>query len=509
MRQLKQLREVSCTAGPVVRDLLPVHGLIAGLADALVGATRALETRADSATLGDAVVHVVLLVGSLRRHYGHDVYVEQMCAMAEQMGHATCDVIEKQVRFLRCGTSYLSHSLKQSPPSSSLSCVARLHDKTQVLKQKLTRLDDLFSLLDALEMCDSQLQDPLPVPPRVGSAAELERLLRPETAALQQHDVMRNADAFGRGVVKTASVVRENASVVSDGSDAAKIVRTTSTLVESACKALLEAAAALAYDPSSEAHAQCRLRAVEECKSVALLAARLEEMVGEAASYASTTTSTKNRSSPSSRASVETSSSPPPSRGQTLIVAKSLTTCIAELSRLQTAQFASVDAIPSGLAGSLTMLPGTEERLDSLLPRGAGPELQRALIYFMNLLKHLSSGYLKGDPTRLRELVQHVKGWANKVILAMKEHEETGTCSTRDASEALRELHKHVVTKVVLSCGACHKAISGSYTTADGCSFHGNRVGRRARTFLFTPFRFLLCVLHLWAPHSGQLLSRW
>jgi hypothetical protein len=119
------------------------------------------------------------------------------------------------------------------------------------------------------------------------------------------------------------------------------------------------------------------------------------------------------------------------------------------------------------------MLPGTEERIDSLLERGAGPELQRVLIYFMNLLKHLASGYLKDDAVRLRELVGECKTWASKVIIAMKQYEESGGhVDTSQARTALRDLHKYVVTKVVLCCGACHKAISGSYTTADGVSFH-------------------------------------
>ncbi len=305
-----------------------------------------------------------------------------------------------------------------------------------------------------------------------------------------------------------------------------------------------------------------------------LLCTRLEEMVAEAASYASTlkksSPTTKDRSRRTSSGPDKLAQQPPPPpqqqqqnspphpatdslfthagsppggatapataaattaiTGQTLLVGKALTSCIAELAKGQTAVFASSDSIPSNLAASLTMLPGAKERIDQLLEvcllaracscfadlvavqGGAGPELQRALIFWMNLLKHLCAGYLRDNPTRvhlglsrclallahttqLHETVQQCKDWAGKVIRAMKVHEQSGACDTAvvsgvarcphksssplllllllllQAREALRDLHKHIVTKVVLCCGGCNKAISGTYTTADGAAF--------------------------------------
>jgi hypothetical protein len=85
-----------------------------------------------------------------------------------------------------------------------------------------------------------------------------------------------------------------------------------------------------------------------------------------------------------------------------------LSVAVSELSKKQTAMFSHADEMPSGLSNSLDLLSPTEARICSVLAtQKPGPELQRFLLYFLNLLKHLVSGYLKSDNgEKLGELVK-------------------------------------------------------------------------------------------------------
>lgn len=492
LRRLKALRESEqAYVAPKKEELRrldfgPIRGLVTGLWDALVGAQGALQELEDTSVIGDAVVHVVLQVGSLARHYGIDAQVGQMCALAELFGHSVCDVIFC-MRDLKLPIGSLAMVHKAA--DISLEAVQRMTEKCRALSDRLIVLMELQRLTSQLEACEATLADEsLVSPPRAQSAVEFERVLKRETSQViaqcaRPLDHGFDFQSLGNAVLGTAAAVRNNAAVITDGGDVAKIVRMTATTIGCAVRALVEHVGCAGFDPSSEAFHMGQVRVAEELKSVKLLAEQLEELVVRAVSFSSTVKervprkrgSSSGSASPDMRPAAnnkeESLSSIPPA-GQTLLVGKALTNCIVELAKGQTAVFNSSESAPSNLAGSLTMLPSAEERIDGLLSRGAGPELQRALIFFMNILKHLASGYCKNDPTKLSELVACTKTWAAKVILCMKEFETTSKCSPGPAREALKDLHKLVTTKVVLCCGSCHKAISGTYTTADGISFH-------------------------------------
>lgn len=112
---------------------------------------------------------------------------------------------------------------------------------------------------------------------------------------------------------------------------------------------------------------------------------------------------------------------------------------MSELSKKQTAVFAHADEMPSGLSNSLELLAPTEKKICSLLVnQKPGPELQRTLLYFLNLLKHLVSGYLKSDKgEKLSELVKLTKDWASKVILGMQAMEQETFVDEKEQRRAL------------------------------------------------------------------------
>ncbi len=73
MRQLKSLRDIETAnvTGTIGKtDLLPVRGVVSSLSDALADAEQQLRVHDDATLVSDAVVHVVLLVGSLAKRFG-------------------------------------------------------------------------------------------------------------------------------------------------------------------------------------------------------------------------------------------------------------------------------------------------------------------------------------------------------------------------------------------------------------------------------------------------------
>merc|ERR1711916_261420 len=124
--------------------------------------------------------------------------------------------------------------------------------------------------------------------------------------------------------------------------------------------------------------------------------------------------------------------------------------------------FSSSDEMPSGLSGSLELLEPTEKKIHLLLrTQRPGPEILRQLLYYLNLLKHLASGYLRNDPKdKLSELVRLCKDWAAKVIAAMQSMEMSNQPNVGPEMDAMKKLHTYMTRTVVLICAVCQKAIS-------------------------------------------------
>ncbi len=501
MRQLKALRsDPQCARGDdratSAGDIGTIRGLVIGVADALNSTEKTLRVGGvsiDPSDVGDAVVHVVLVIGSLSKHFGHDGHVQQLCGMVELLAHSSFEVIFR-VRDLSLPIG--NPSLVDESVRDVLQLTGKMRGVTDVLSVKLVKLAELRTVTDALEQCEQLLGDTLPTPPRVSSLSEFERSLKRESAVVialcggkvEGLDFSR----FGSALVTCAGVVRNNCSILSDGGSTAAIVRITGTMVGSGQKVLRALERAATSDAASDTHHNAQVQLREEVRTVSMLASKLEEMVGEACvqhqqvqtvGSPSPEKTHHRKSSSSSSGSNSGNNSNTTSPGgspvtrqqarQTLLIGKSLSVAVSELSKKQTAVFSHADEMPSGLSGSLERLEPTGRKIGQLLQQKPGPELQRALLYYLNLVKHLVSGYLKSDNgDKLNELVKRTKDWASKVILAMQAMEQQDRCDEEPARTGLQFLHDYIVTSVVLCCSVCKKAISGAFTTADGLAFH-------------------------------------
>jgi hypothetical protein len=506
MRQLKALRSgphyaPAEASSASAADIGTIRGLVIGVADALNSTERTMRvpvTSIDPSDVGDAMVHVVLVVGSLSKHFGHDGHVMQMCGMVELLAHGTFEVIFR-VRDLALPVG--NPMLVEEAVREALQLIGKVRGVTEVLSAKLVKLGELRTVGDALDQCEQLLGDPLPTPPRCSSLGDFERILKRETVLIvglcggkvEALDFNR----FGTALVSCAGVVRNNCSIINDGGSTAAIVRVTSTMVGSGQKVLRVLEKTATSDVGSDAHHAAHVSLREEVKTVSMLASKLEEMVGEACMQqqqsggqlsvpsSSPPEKTHHRSSSSSSSGTGSGSnsnttSPggsPVTRQharQTLLIGKALSVAVSELGKKQTAVFSHADEMPSGLSGSLERLSPTESKIHQLLTtQKPGPDLQRALLYFLNLIKHLVSGYLKKDTgEKLGELVRRTKDWASKVILAMQAMEQQEQIDPKEARQAMEYLHEYLVTSVVLCCSVCKQAISGTFTTADGAVFH-------------------------------------
>ncbi len=241
-------------------DLAPVRGLVTGLTDALRLAERALADHDDTANISDAIVHVVLQVGSLARHFDDDVHVAQLCALTELLGHSSFDVI---FRIRDLGLPVGDERLVQAAAGAALEQCGRMKEKLAVFSAKVARLAELYQVIEALESLEALLGGELPQPPRASNAAALEQALRRESVAVttQCQRAAEDHPVLGAAVLATANVVRHSVTVLSDGADVARIVRVTATMLSSCAKALQELAGAASFDPSSERFAAAQIRA--------------------------------------------------------------------------------------------------------------------------------------------------------------------------------------------------------------------------------------------------------
>lgn len=168
--------------------------------------------------------------------------------------------------------------------------------------------------MSALQQCEELLGDSLPSP-GVSSIGEFERAVKRETSAVvsfcgNQRFETFDFGRFGSALILCASVVRNNVAIVSDGS-AAAIVRITSTMIGAGQKVVRVLETTATSDPTSDVFHMAQVSITEELRTVNLLAAKLEEMVGEISlqhvPHRSSSPQTHQRSS--------SSSSSPPSGG--------------------------------------------------------------------------------------------------------------------------------------------------------------------------------------------------
>jgi hypothetical protein len=174
-------------------------------------------------------------------------------------------------------------------------------------------LNKNFKVVSALQQCEELLGDSLPSP-GVSSIGEFERAVKRETSAVvsfcgNQRFETFDFGRFGSALILCASVVRNNVAIVADGS-AASIVRITSTMIGSGQKVVRVLETTATSDPTSDVFHMAQVSITEELRTVNLLAAKLEEMVGEI-SLQHVPSNTKSPSPPTQARSSSSSSSPP------------------------------------------------------------------------------------------------------------------------------------------------------------------------------------------------------
>jgi hypothetical protein len=489
MRQLKGLKLDEFSGSSSNVEIGTVRGLVMGVSDAIQSAEDAVQLvpeEIDPSGVSDAVVHVILGVTSLAKYFGQDVHVQQLVGMTEQLANVSFEVIFR-VKDLN---SNIGNALPvDASVDEMLIMTNRMRANSEALSGKLGKIGELRSLAEALDSCQQLLGEPLPTPPRVSSLRDFERVVKAETVSVNQYckrvDKSFDISGFVSGLVSCAGVVRNNATIVPDN---AGIVKVTTSMVKAGRNSLRNLEVAASADPNSEVFQGANARLKDEVGDVALMTMNLEEMVealcrssssnnsGGNSKSGSNSNSKSNSPKGGSPSNLSPAGSPGVSRHrQTVIVGKSLSNSINDLSLRKTALFSSSDEMPRNLAHSLELLEPTERKINRLLrEERPGPNIQRAVLYYLNLLKHLASGYLKTNNDKLNELVKLLKNWAGQVVLVMKGMESDGKFVVHNSKEFLQEVHVYLTTQVVLCCSVCSKAISGGYTTADGVSFHNS-----------------------------------
>jgi hypothetical protein len=102
----------------------------------------------------------------------------------------------------------------------------------------------------------------------------------------------------------------------------------------------------------------------EQCRSIVIVARRLEKMLGEVTASEATEAYTA------------------------LSVGKAMAKAIAELAKGHLAAFRENESIPVGFAGSLAALPECAASISQELARGPSELLQQRILYYLNC-KHL------------------------------------------------------------------------------------------------------------------------
>ena len=505
-RQLKGLSEEKLSMTRDGADLAVISGLLVGFKDALAITDKAVLAACDPAAVSDAIVHVILGIGSLVRHFGHDAHVGHLRGMAEVLGQASYELIFR-LRDLAAGSG-TEDRVQESAGELSVT-TDRMLASANVLSSKFANLRELQRVAETLKTCQALLAEPLPTPARVSSMSEFDVTVRREATSVEQLcskvDSSFDIGGFSSGLVSCAGAVRNNASIADDGAAVAALMRVNDNMITAGIRALRVLEVTATSDAKSDAFAMASVELKEEVGTVALCASKMADMVSAMAAAAPSSSSLSpvsggSHSSSSKRKSSSNGSSPKggsptiprhtsplqqyqgpqqpaqqiESDRQTLLIGKSLSSAINDLGLGQTAVFSSYDEMPSGLSGSLELLEPTEKKIHLLLrTQKPGPELQRALLYFMNLLKHLASGYLKNDVNgKLPELIRLCKDWAAKVIGAMQSMEVSNQPNVGAEVDCMKQLHAYMTSSVILCCVVCSKSISGQYTTADGVSFH-------------------------------------
>jgi hypothetical protein len=94
------------------------------------------------------------------------------------------------------------------------------------------------------------------------------------------------------------------------------------------------------------------------------------------------------------------------------------------------------------------------------------------LDYFCLGVKHLASGYVRGNTALLNKLVEQSKAWASQLIMAMRDFDEKGQCSVEAQRSQLELLTRFIGERLVQTCRSCGKPLSGNISTIDGVSYH-------------------------------------
>ena len=155
-----------------------------------------------------------------------------------------------------------------------------------------------------------------------------------------------------------------------------------------------------------------------------------------------------------------------------LFVGKEIVLSVAQLSRGELAGFDSGDEIPNGFAGSMEAMRPRAQLIASLLLNGPSSALLLHTLYVLNCVKHVASGFIRGNESRLTRLMELCRAWAAELVRSMKDFEQNEPVNVETVDGAVQRLIVFVETEVLLTCHACQVPLSGRIATVDGINYH-------------------------------------
>ena len=169
---------------------------------------------------------------------------------------------------------------------------------------------------------------------------------------------------------------------------------------------------------------------------------------------------------------------PRPPSNSALKVGKKLLQSVNQLAKGSLAAFAANDTIPQGFSGSLNELRPRAHQISQALAsiREQSADKVRAIerdaLYVLNCVKHLASGFVRGNQKLLKELVNLCKAWAALVIQALKVFDEGKDPDGQPQLAAFEKVAVMIETRLVLICKKCGLPLSGAVTRLDGVNYH-------------------------------------